>query len=264
MPAPLQIAGRKIRGLLIDLDGVLYVGDRVVPGSIETVSTLNRVGLPHCYVTNTTTHSQAALAAKLSTLGFPIEPDAILTAPMAARRYLQDKGLSPCKLLLNPEVSREFEGFEQSDTQAKAVVLGDIGSAWTYDLLNQVFRLAMHGAELIALHKNKFWQTERGLQLDIGAFVAGLEYCTGKQAVIVGKPSAEFFTAGARKLQLSLDELAMIGDDIDSDVGGAQAHGLMGILVRSGKYREDYADASPVKPDLVLDSFADLPLVKPT
>jgi HAD superfamily hydrolase (TIGR01458 family) len=138
------------------------------------------------------------------------------------------------------------------------VVIGDIGNAWTYDLLNNVFRLVTNGAELVALHRNKFWQTEAGLQMDIGAFVAGLEYVTGKTATVTGKPSPEFFAAALSRIGLKPGEVAMIGDDIDTDIGAAQAQGMMGILVKTGKYREAYVRASKIKPDLVLDSIADM------
>lgn len=263
MTASVRIQDRTIRGLLIDLDGVLYVGSKAIAGAVAKVDELGRIEFPHLYVTNTTTHSRDALAAKLAALGFRIAPDKIMTAPLAAKQYLERKGKPPLKLLLRDEVKGEFEGFEQSDTDARAVVVGDIGSAWTYELLNQVFRLVMNGAELIALHKNKFWQTEHGLQLDIGAFVAGLEYCTGKRAVIAGKPNVEFFRAAVEHLGMPVREVAMIGDDIESDVAGAQAQGLAGILVRTGKYRKGFAEASGVRPDLVLDSFRDLLLVEP-
>ena len=256
----MQIADKNISGLLVDLDGVLYVGEQVIAGSIETVQKLNELGLPHCFVTNTTTHSRTALVQKLSRLGFDIAPQQVMTAPLAARNYLERKGWPPCKLLLADEVLNDFEGFEQSDTDAEVVVIGDIGSAWTYELLNQVFRLVMNGATLVALHKNKFWQTGRGLMLDIGAFVTGLEYCTGKDAVVVGKPDPHFFQAAVDQLGLEVDKVAMVGDDIDSDVGGAQHCGLGGILVRTGKYRREYAEASAVRPDLVIESFAALPL----
>jgi HAD superfamily hydrolase (TIGR01458 family) len=159
---------------------------------------------------------------------------------------------------VNDEVLADFRDFKQSDTDAQAVIIGDIGNAWTYDLLNNVFRLLMNGAELVALHRNKFWQTEAGLQMDIGAFVAGLEYVTGKTATVMGKPSPEFFAAALSRIGLKSGEVAMIGDDIDTDIGAAQAQGIIGILVKTGKYREEYVQASKIKPDLVLDSIADL------
>lgn len=247
-----------MRGLLIDLDGVLYVGGEPVTGAVKIINQFEAIGMPHCYLTNTTTKSVAALGKKLQDMGFDINPGEILSAPEAAKVYLENKGRPVCKLLVNDEVLDDFRDFKQSDTDARAVVIGDIGNAWTYDLLNTVFRLVMNGAELVALHRNKFWQTETGLQMDIGAFVAGLEYVTGKTATVMGKPSPEFFAAALSRIGLDAGEVAMIGDDIDTDIGAAQAQGMMAILVKTGKYREEYARASKIKPDLVVDSIADL------
>ena len=254
----MRIQEREIRGLLIDLDGVLYVGGKPIPGAVEIVRQLESIGMPRCYLTNTTTKSAASLQQKLQHMGLAVEAHQILSAPEAAKVYLENKGRPTCKLLLNEEVLGDFGDFKQSDRDARAVVIGDIGNAWTYDLLNNVFRLVMQGAELVALHRNKFWQTEIGLQMDIGAFVAGLEYVTGKTATIIGKPSAAFFAAALSRVGLKAGEVAMIGDDIDTDVGAGQEQEMLGILVKTGKYREEYVQASAIKPDLVLDSIADL------
>ena len=187
----MQIAGRTVRGFLIDLDGVLYVGDQPIAGAYEIVRALK--AHPHRYITNTTTQSLKGLSEKLQRLGFDIAPEEILTAPMAAKIYLERRGSPRCKLVLNQEVRSEFTNIRRSERQVEAVVIGDIGTDWNYTLLNQIFQLLMDGAKLIALHRNKFWQTENGLQLDIGAFIAGLEHCSGRQATVIGKPSSEFF-----------------------------------------------------------------------
>jgi ribonucleotide monophosphatase NagD (HAD superfamily) len=193
----MTIGGKEIRGLLIDLDGVLYVGSTPVPGAVGTVRHLPP-DLPRCYLTNTTTKSSASLRKKLADMGFAVDTKEILSAPAAAKVHLEHKGRPVCKLLVNAEVLDDFRNFPQSDTDVRAVIIGDIGNAWTYDLLNGVFRLVMNGAELVALHKNKFWQTEAGLPMDIRAFVTGLEYVTGKTATIMGKPSPDFLPPRCR------------------------------------------------------------------
>jgi HAD superfamily hydrolase (TIGR01458 family) len=128
-------------------------------------------------------------------------------------------------------------------------------------MLNEVFACLMRGAKLIAIHKNRFWQTESGLHMDIGAFIAGLEYASNTEAIIIGKPSLDFFKAALNDMQLNANEVLMIGDDIDSDIGGAQAADIKAALVRTGKYRKAYTEASAIKPDITLDSIADLPKV---
>jgi HAD superfamily hydrolase (TIGR01458 family) len=156
-------------------------------------------------------------------------------------------------------VKQDFAPFPQSDSEANFIVVGDIGDAWNYQMLNEVFSCLMRGAKLIAIHKNRFWQTENGLQMDIGAFIAGLEYAASTQAMLIGKPSADFFNMALADLNLQPNEVLMVGDDIDSDIGGAQASGLRGVLVRTGKYRQAYTDKSVIKPDAVIDTVADLP-----
>jgi len=255
-----RIGRRDINGLLIDLDGVLHVGRRSIAGAVDKIAELRALGMPHCYVTNTTTRPVSELSRELSQMGFAIDANSILSAPMAAKGYLESRHHPRCKLLLRREVLAELGDCRQADAGVDVVVVGDIGAAWSYELLNRVFRLLMDGAELIALHRNRFWQTEEGLQLDIGAFVAGLEYAAGKQATMIGKPSEAFFRQALKRLGLPTAQVAMIGDDIDSDIGGAQALGMAGILVKTGKYRRDYAERSAVKPDLQLRSIADLPL----
>ncbi len=137
-------------------------------------------------------------------------------------------------------------------------MIGHYGNRWNYDLLNHLFKLIMDGAEMLALHKGRFWQTENGLTLDIGAFVAGLEHATGKKAIVIGKPSPTFFRLALEDMGVEPDRAVMIGDDIINDIKGAQDAGMTGILVKTGKYRPDYVSKSDVKPDLVLDSVADL------
>jgi len=243
---------------MFDLDGVLYVGSQVIEGAIATVDRVRASGIACRFVTNTSTLSLASLQQKINKLGFDIPANEIISAPQAALRYLRNQGDPVCRLLLADDVKKDFAEFQLSDTAADFIIVGDIGNAWTYQILNEVFNSLMNGAKLIAIHKNRFWQTEDGLQMDIGGFVEGLEYTSGKQAMIIGKPSRDFFGIAVEDMQLLPSEVAMIGDDIDSDVGGAQQAGLAGILVRTGKYRQQYAEASAIKPDWVLDSVNDL------
>ncbi len=253
------MAGSKtFSGILFDIDGVLFVGNRMITGADAVLAHVRQKRIPCRFVTNTTTQTRDAISKKLQAMGLDIQSREIISTPSAALMYLKQKGHRTCHLVVADEVECEFESFPRSDANPDAVVIGDIGSAWNYELLNRVFGMLMNGAELIALHKNKFWQVEDGLRMDIGVFVSGLEYATGKQATIIGKPSPAFFDLAVAQLALPASQVVMIGDDIDSDVGGAQQAGLKGILVRTGKYRVEYAAASPIRPDIVIDSIADL------
>ena len=156
----MRVGRREISGLLIDLDGVLHVGRRPSAGAVDKIAALQALGMPHCYVTNTTTRSCLELSRELSQMGFAIDADSILSAPMAAKVYLESRHNPRCKLLLRGAVLAEFADYRQSDVGVDVVVLGDIGATWSHELLNLVFRQLMDGAELVALHRNRFWQTE--------------------------------------------------------------------------------------------------------
>jgi HAD superfamily hydrolase (TIGR01458 family) len=249
-----------LAGVLLDLDGVLYVGNQVVVGAIEALELIRRADIPLRFITNTSTQSRQSLLRKLVTLGFTAHERELFSAPQAAVRYLRQFPHGTCHLLLEPDVRRDFTEFRQvALNEADVIILGDIGEAWTYELLNSVFNRLVAGARLVVIHRNRFWQTESGLKMDIGGFVAALEYCSGAKATVIGKPSEEFFRLVLEDLGQTPASVMVVGDDIESDVGGGQQAGLRGVLVRTGKYREAQVAASPVKPDYVIDSIQDLP-----
>lgn len=249
---------RNVKGILFDLDGVLYIGDQVVEGAQDVLLELKRHGIPYRFITNTSTKTAASVADKLKTMGFSIECDEIFSAVSATHSFLSARGASSVHLLVQEAVRSEFSEFDQSNPNPDYVVVGDIGAAWDYALLNKVFNEIMNGAELIAMHMNKFWRTEQGLQMDIGAFVAGLEFVTAKQATVIGKPSQDFFRLATASLGLDPVEVLIVGDDIENDIGGGKASGLRAVLVKTGKYREEVTEKSEVVPDGIIDSVAEL------
>lgn len=245
-----------IKGILFDINGVFHIDNRPLDGVIEVIKQV-KAELPCRFVTNTTTKSRQAFHQSLVDMKLPIEESEIISAPYAAVLYLRQLDSPSCHLLLSDSVKSDFAEFKQSDTNPDVVVVGDIGDRWNYEIMNRAFKMLNNGAELIALHKGKYWQAE-GLQLDIGAFITGLEYASGKSATIVGKPSASFFELALAELELAAEDVIMVGDDIDSDVGGAKEAGMRGILVKTGKYRPELADDSDVEPDRILESVVDI------
>lgn len=249
------------KGILFDWDGVLYVGSKAIEGAVKAFTKIRNSQIQCRFVTNTSTLSLASLQQKINTLGFSIPTDEIISAPQATLLYLKRQKDPVCRFLLANDVKDDFKEFTQSNTVANYIVIGGIGDTWSYSLLNEVFNCLMNGAKLIAIHKNRFWQTEHGLQMEIGGFIDGLEYANGVKAMIIGKPSPDFFKITLDDMGLKPNEVAIIGDDIDVDVGGGQQAGLKGILVKTGKYRQSYAEASAVKPDFIINSVVDLPKV---
>lgn len=248
-----------LRAVLIDLDGVLYVEDEPVPGARDAVAALRSGGLALRFVTNTTAHSRSRTLAKLERLGFEVDETELITPAALAVRYCRERGLERVALVMNDEVKPDFRELEEAHRDAQAVIVGDLGPAFGYDILNGAFRQVMEGAELIALQKNRYWLRADGLSLDVGPFVAALEYATGREAYVVGKPALGFFEQVLASVECSPDTAAMVGDDIESDIGGALSAGLSAILVRTGKYRPERVQASGIEPTAIVDSIADVP-----
>jgi len=250
---------KRIAGLLLDLDGTVYQEGRAIPGAAEALAELRRRGVPFRFTTNTTRRPRAGLAERLRSMGIPAETEDILSAPAAAGRWLRDRGIRRAQLLLERETWVDLPGIEPAGDAPEAIVVGDLGEAWTFSLLNQAFRHLMNGAELLAIQRNRYWHTDGGLSLDAGPFIAALEYGSGKTATLVGKPSPAFFEAAAQELGVPRDQIAVVGDDLESDVAGARQSGMTGVAVRTGKYRPQDEDRAQTAADVVLDSVADLP-----
>lgn len=249
-----------IRAVLLDLDGVLYVEDEPIPGARDAAARLRAAGLVLRFVTNTTARSRARTLERLRRLGFAVEPGELVTPAALAVAHCRTRGHARVALLMADEVKEDFAGLEEvADGPCDAVVVGDLGEAFGYAVLNRAFRQVMDGAELIALQRNRYWLRPDGLALDVGPFVAALEYATQGEAHVVGKPAPAFFAEILAGAGVPASAAAMVGDDVEADVGGALRSGLAGILVRTGKHRPGAAEAAGVQPTATVDSIADVP-----
>jgi len=249
--------------ILLDIDGVLHVSGEAVPGAPEAVQALRDKGHRLRFVTNNTTRARGALAGELQAIGFDLESEDITTTPLAAGKLLQ--GMRVFALTMS-SIRDDLAGYvELVDDGADAVLLGgadeseETGDVFSYDRLNQAYAELREGARLVCLHKNKWWQTNRGPLLDSGAFVAGLEYAAGVEAEVVGKPTPAYFQAALAEVGATPAEAVMVGDDVEADIGGAKAIGMRGVLVRTGKFRPAALEEAEPQPDAVVDSIADLP-----
>lgn len=253
-----------VEGLLLDLSGVIYVQDEAVPGAGEALGKLRGAGIPIRLVTNTTMRPRRSILERLERLGIEAAASELLTPARLAARRCEEAGYGSVSLVVLEELREDLEGVPEGDDPVDAVVVGDLGDAWDYELLNRTFRRLMDGADLIALQKNRYWETSEGLSLDAGPFVSALEYATGREAEVMGKPSASFFELALSELGVDADRAAMVGDDVEADVGGAIDAGLAGIQVRTGKYREDLVRESGIEPTATVDSIADVPALLST
>jgi HAD superfamily hydrolase (TIGR01458 family) len=249
----------RLRALLLDLEGTVFQSGVLIEGAVPALAEAGRRGVACRFVTNATSRPRSVIQRELAAMGLAVDPEDLFTAPRSARSLLVARGWTRCHFLVRPALLEDFEGIAPADSGAQAVVLGDLGAGMTYERLNLAFRLLLDGAELVTLARNRYWQADDGLRLDTGPFCAALEHATGKTAILAGKPSREFFEAARGSAGVPAAETAVVGDDLESDIGGGQAAGMRGILVRTGKYREGDLERSLVRPDAVLESIADLP-----
>ncbi len=252
----------EIRGFLIDLNGVVFQDDEAIEGAAEAITRIKAAGMGCLFCTNTTTSSRTTLHRKLVDMGMPVKSEEIFGVTSAAVDVLKKEGAKRVWLVMNRDTRADFLTFEQDDRDPEWIVVGEIGEDWSYGLLNRMFHRVLDGARVLALHKSKYWMSNGELRLSVGSFMAALEYATETQAVEVGKPTRSFYQSALDKLGLPAAQVAMIGDDIIGDVRGAQALGMKGILVRTGKYREDVVSRSGITPALTIDSLARLPLLR--
>ena len=255
----LRAALRGVGAFLLDLDGVIVLAGKAIPGAAQALTGLERRGLPYRIVTNTSAVSRETLSRWSAKLGAPIPPERFESALSASAawtaRTFPDQ---PLYVLASDDAKREFAGqrllsHDDAGTPgapAAAVVIGDSPEEATFDNLNRAFRLILGGAELVGMHRNPWWLTPEGPTLDSGSFVVGLEFAAERRARVIGKPSPAFFAQAVRDLRreagrgLARRDIAMVGDDVRTDVRASQRAGLRGILVLSGKHGAADVDAA--------------------
>lgn len=248
--------------ILLDIDGILHVSGEPIPGAPDAVAELRRAGHALRFVTNNSTRPRALLAEELREMGFRLDDDELQTTPGAAVRELEGKRVLA---LVMPAIVPDLEGIELVGDHAEAVLIGgcdetlEPNQVFSYMNLAHAFAEIQMGATLYCLHKNKWWQTSRGPMLDSGAFVAGLEYATGVEATVLGKPSASYFAAALDALAAEPELTWLVTDDVESDVRGARLFGMKTALVRTGKFRPETLEAADPPPDIVVSSLGHFP-----
>jgi HAD superfamily hydrolase (TIGR01458 family) len=255
---------RTPKALLVDIDGVLVVSWEPVAGALDAMDAVRAAAIPVRFLTNTTSRTQVGITDALRGAGFTVAADEVLTAAAATASHLAEHFPGARCLLLNSgDIDDDLPDVTLVEADAPAdkvdvVIVGGAGPEFSYDVLNHALACLLEGAVLLAMHRNTTWRTNTGIQLDAGAFVVGLERAANVEATVIGKPAAAMFDAALRSLGVGANDAAMVGDDIDSDVRGAQALGITGIQVRTGKFRPAQLHDG-VAPDVTVDSFADLP-----
>jgi HAD superfamily hydrolase (TIGR01458 family) len=250
----------RFSGVLLDLDGVLTTSWRPLEGAHDAIAWLRDRGMPFKILTNTTSMTRRELFERLQDANLDLRLEDVITAANATAAYVRSHHPGArCFLVTKTDLSEDFEDIEISQSDAGVVVIGGAEEGFTYERLNRAFQMLIDGATLLAMHRGLYWKTDKGLMLDAGAFIRGLEEAAGVQATLVGKPARAFFDSGVEALGVPRDEVVMVGDSLNGDVNGAQQAGIRGVLVRTGAFRVEQLAGAARQPDAIIDSVADLP-----
>lgn len=256
------------RAWCFDLDGTLYQGDTAIPGATEVLTALRRADIPFRCVSNTTSRSRRLIGERLARYGLDVAPEEIFTATRAGASWLARAGVRRVAPFVPREALEDLADFtlvggtsgSPASGPVDAIVLGDLGREWTDAFLQEAFTHLMAGARFLALSRDRYWHDGVKLTMDCGGYVAALEYATGTESVLAGKPSAEFYRQVLASFGdgMSATDVIMVGDDIRSDVGGAQAAGMRGWLVETGKFSREAVAASGITPDRIIPNIAEV------
>lgn len=249
-----------IKGILCDLDGVVYQDGKPLPGAVDAVNQLQAGGFPLAFVTNTTRSSSAMIATRLMQMGIEAKAEDVITPITVARTELESRQIERIWLLADPALKSGFAGFALDKHQPQALVVADLADDWSYSLLNMAFNYLVERPKVpvISLGLSTFYQGKNQLMLDVGPFAQLLSLAAKAPLVVCGKPGREAFLLGARQLGLPREQVAMVGDDLESDVIAAMDAGLTGIQVKTGKFRDQQLRANR-QPDVILEGLWGLP-----
>ncbi|STZ26181.1 putative sugar phosphatase of HAD superfamily [Mycolicibacterium aichiense] len=266
--------GMAIGGVLFDIDGVLVTSWTPIPGAAEALAVLADHQIARSYLTNTTTRTRSQIAAALCAAGMDVRPDEVITAAALTADYVRaNYPDARCLLVNNGQITDDMPGIDivesgvddGADFEAPDVILlGGAGPEYSHRTLSRVYEWMAQGVPVVAMHRSTAWTTAEGLRIDTGMYLIGMEETSGRKATGVGKPAPAGFLASAARLGVDPDEMYMVGDDLNNDVLAAQVVGMTGVLVRTGKFRQDTldrwaADEFAMQPNHVIDSVAVLP-----
>lgn len=252
-----------VRAFAMDMDGTIYLGGSLLPGSREWKDHLDRLGIPMVFLTNNSSRSRSDYVDRLNAMGLQVTPDNILTSGEATIRFLERQHpRARVHLVGTPSLKREFleNGMDlaESDTDSDVVVLG-FDTTLTYEVLRNLCDRVRQGLPFIATHPDFNCPTEDGTMPDVGSFLALVEASTGRRPdTVIGKPGEWMIEALSERLGMPPHEFAYVGDRLYTDVAMARASGMLAILTLTGETRMEDIQSSEFQPDLVVDNLQDL------
>jgi HAD superfamily hydrolase (TIGR01458 family) len=248
------------KAFLIDIGGTVASHEKLYPGVAEWLAGIQNQGKSFLLLTNTTIATRSSIQAFLKAQGLDLDKTQILNPETAAFHWLANNHPDKRLQLVLPAKEQNWSQFNLVNADPEVILLGDMGEGMTRDLLKDLMQKILDGARLVALHKSRYWQKKDELDLDLGAFVALLEYATGTDATIIGKPSPDYFKTALAILNVSAAETTMIGDDLESDAIAAINAGIKANLVQTGKFRSQDRDRARKHNISIYPSLAHVPV----
>jgi len=248
----------KVRGFLLDMDGTFYLSDRLLEGALRFIDLLREQGKEFLFLTNNSSKHRRQYAEKITRLGLPLPEEMVLTSGEATALHLQkEKAEARVFVVGTPSLEEEFRlhGFQLVDENPDYLVLG-FDTTLTYQKLWTLCDFVRAGVPFIATHPDFNCPTETGWMPDIGAMIAFVKAATGREPdLVVGKPNRLIVDAASVKMNLPVEQMAMIGDRLYTDIALGQASGIATILVLSGETKLDDLKDSPFQPDYTFQNL---------
>src|SRR3984885_15120170 len=249
------------KGFLIDMDGVVYRGSEPIPGAVEFINFLREKGYPFLFLTNNSQRTNRDVCYKLRKMGFQVNDEDIFSCAMATARYLASRKENGTAYVIGEGgllTELHNVGYSIVDDHPDYVIIGE-GRTIMLESVDKAINMILNGAKLIATNLDPNCPVGNGkYRAGCGAFVAMLEFATGRKAFSVGKPSPVMMRMARKILGLSTDETIMIGDTMETDILGGVQMGYRTVLVLSGSTRKEDVDNYAYRPDTIVDSVADL------
>lgn len=248
-------------GFLLDMDGVIYSGTRLIPGAANFIAKLRNNHIPYRFLTNNSQRARRDVALKLRRLGIEAEPDDVFTCAMATARFLASQKAGGTAYVIGENGlanALHVNGYTVVDDDADYVVVGE-GRTLTFEMIERGVRLVERGARLIATNLDPSCPTENGIRPGCGAIVAMIEKATGVKAFSVGKPSPVMMRAARKEMGLSSEQTVMVGDTMETDILGAVQLGYRSVLVLSGGTKREDLKKFAYQPDIIVENIGEIP-----
>lgn len=253
------IMNNVIDTILFDLDGTLYANRRPIKSAVNVIETLRKNNMKMGFITNTDGRPVEEIHKRITDMGFDISLKEVFTPVAAVKQFFINNPNKSCYCLVHDSVYNSLKELNMDDINPDYVVIGDFSDKISYDEINKVFRFIKNGSSMLALSKTHFYFQDNEININTGAFVSMFEAACEKEAILLGKPSKDFYNLALTKLGSIPSKTLVVGDDITVDVAGAKAISAKSVLVKTGHYKEELVCKFNLKPDYIIEDITNLP-----